>query len=77
MHFTEEKVNATKSSGCDGIRCPLGKCLSASQICDGVEDCRDGSDENSFTCKQLRERCQNDVVGCSKSYNFFLSVILY
>ena len=30
---------------CLGIRCPLGKCLNQSSICNGIEECRDSSDE--------------------------------
>ena len=30
---------------CDGLRCPLGKCLNISQICNGIIECRNGEDE--------------------------------
>jgi oviductin, putative len=30
---------------CSGVRCPLGKCLNQSSICNGIEECRDASDE--------------------------------
>lgn len=30
---------------CNSWRCPLGTCLESDQVCDGVPDCRDRSDE--------------------------------
>lgn len=30
---------------CDGMRCPLGRCLNVSQVCNGVIECRNGEDE--------------------------------
>lgn len=30
---------------CHGFRCPLGKCLNITQVCNNKIECRDGSDE--------------------------------
>ncbi|KAF4531311.1 hypothetical protein B566_EDAN018310 [Ephemera danica] len=30
---------------CDGLRCPLGRCVPRGRLCDGLADCRDRSDE--------------------------------
>ena len=30
---------------CNGVRCPLGKCLNVTQICNGIIECRNGEDE--------------------------------
>lgn len=30
---------------CDSWRCPLGACLGKNEICDGIPNCRDRSDE--------------------------------
>ncbi|CAG2116201.1 unnamed protein product, partial [Medioppia subpectinata] len=35
------------SRSCDGLRCPLGRCLRKEHICNGVMDCRDASDEQN------------------------------
>lgn len=32
-------------ASCSGHRCPLGKCLSMDNVCNGVVECLDGSDE--------------------------------
>ncbi|CAB3376503.1 Hypothetical predicted protein [Cloeon dipterum] len=31
---------------CDGLRCPLGRCIKKYNLCDGVAHCRDRSDES-------------------------------
>lgn len=48
---------------CDDIRCPLGNCLQAHQVCDGRFDCHDGSDENPQMCQQ-RLHCATDEMRC-------------
>ncbi|XP_075160655.1 serine protease nudel isoform X2 [Haematobia irritans] len=52
---------------CATLRCPLGLCLNATQICDGTSDCHDGSDENSENCKQLRNDCGPSEMKCRTS----------
>lgn len=47
--------NETKSI-CGGHRCPLGKCLSFNDICDGKMDCRDDSDESAVWCAAKKAR---------------------
>lgn len=32
-------------SVCNGLRCPLGRCLNITQICNGIIECRNGEDE--------------------------------
>ena len=34
-------------------RCPLGRCLLASQVCDLLPDCQDGSDEKKELCDAM------------------------
>lgn len=40
---------------CLGMRCPLGLCLTTEQICDGIPNCHDGSDEELERCRHLRK----------------------
>lgn len=49
---THNFPNAT----CETHRCPIGKCLRSDHVCDGIEDCRDGSDETEKTCSKMKER---------------------
>ncbi|CAG2115144.1 unnamed protein product, partial [Medioppia subpectinata] len=44
------------SRSCDGLRCPLGRCLRKEHICNGVMDCRDASDEQN--CMDFGKRNQ-------------------
>lgn len=40
---------------CKTHRCPLGKCLKESQLCNGIPDCRDGSDEKKEICENNKK----------------------
>lgn len=42
---------------CDGLRCPLGRCLKSEHICNGVMDCRDASDEHK--CSDYSHKSRN------------------
>ncbi|XP_037067942.1 LOW QUALITY PROTEIN: uncharacterized protein LOC119089378 [Pollicipes pollicipes] len=42
---TAGRLPSEQRHGCQGHRCPLGRCLPASDVCDGVVHCSDGSDE--------------------------------
>ncbi|XP_034949876.1 serine protease nudel isoform X2 [Chelonus insularis] len=44
---------------CDGKRCSLGNCVTWDRVCDGIQDCRDGSDESITIC--------NEKQGCGVS----------
>ncbi|XP_067142117.1 uncharacterized protein [Centruroides vittatus] len=47
VHSILEKDSASAStiSSCNGHRCQLGKCVAKQDLCNGVMDCWDGSDE--------------------------------
>ncbi|KAH0554135.1 uncharacterized protein LOC123264198 isoform X2 [Cotesia glomerata] len=45
----------------DGMKCTEGKCIPFERICDGIQDCRDGSDENEDNCLRKKAYC-NDLV---------------
>lgn len=39
---------------CETHRCSLGNCLSPRLLCNGINDCRNGSDENEEICKKAK-----------------------
>ena len=45
-------VNAATTESCDSIafECDNGQCILATKMCDGEQNCRDGSDESKKTC---------------------------
>nr|XP_027208898.1 serine protease nudel-like isoform X2 [Penaeus vannamei] len=45
MELTKSELVVPVPAQCEGHRCPLGQCLSASNVCNGVVECSDGSDE--------------------------------
>lgn len=51
---------------CSTHRCPLGKCLNKDQLCNGIADCRDGSDETHEICGQIKDekRCAPNEFQC-------------
>ncbi|XP_014616401.1 PREDICTED: serine protease nudel [Polistes canadensis] len=59
----EDKIKSYKEPICDGIRCKIGQCVPWHQTCNGIQDCRDGSDEELKNClvsRELRQRIQKE-----------------
>ncbi|XP_029664997.1 serine protease nudel-like [Formica exsecta] len=50
MHILETDPEPTSEPMCNGVRCNIGQCVPWSQVCDGVGDCRDDSDEKDEMC---------------------------
>jgi len=50
MVFVSTVPDILLSPVCNTWRCPLGACLKADQVCDGIPHCRDRSDE-IFACR--------------------------
>lgn len=49
----------SRCSTCSEAVCSDGTCLSRQQLCNGVKDCHDGSDEDD---------CDGKIVQCLKEY---------
>ncbi|ENN80783.1 hypothetical protein YQE_02792, partial [Dendroctonus ponderosae] len=53
----EMKIGAGATPKCDGFRCQLGTCLAQGQVCNGVQECYDGSDESATLCYESENKC--------------------
>lgn len=49
---------------CDTHRCPLGNCLDKHQLCDGIADCHDHSDEHENICHRNQNSCKHSEFRC-------------
>ncbi|QQP57589.1 Serine protease nudellike [Caligus rogercresseyi] len=47
---TNESIWHGAVEKCGTHRCPLGRCLKAEEICNGIPDCEDMSDESAYHC---------------------------
>ncbi|KAB0800716.1 hypothetical protein PPYR_06455 [Photinus pyralis] len=53
---------------CKQIRCGLGQCVPEKSVCDGVQNCLDGADEDPKICSKFLNYCsRNSSCQCSKS----------
>ncbi|TDG47498.1 hypothetical protein AWZ03_006090 [Drosophila navojoa] len=59
--------NVLATPPCATHRCPLGACLPQSALCNGRNDCHDGSDEDEAKCRELKQRCGPGEMKCRSS----------
>ncbi|EDV93709.1 modular serine protease [Drosophila grimshawi] len=51
--------------GATKFECDNGSCISQFEVCDGVKNCPDGTDETGITCVSQREHCSKPFFQCS------------
>ena len=56
--------------GWKGMKCNSGECIYLDWWCDGIKNCKDGSDElcSNHTCRELEFRCNNSGRCISKKW---------
>lgn len=79
-HSKKATNGVTVPSACtDGFRCKSGSCINMSLVCNGVDDCYDGSDEKGaceISCQHRNNPCEHICIGtptgpicrCNKGY---------
>ena len=64
-------VQRLPAPACSGVRCPVGRCLPPSSVCNGAAECRWAIDESIATCGPKREACEpgpaSDPAQCGES----------
>ncbi|XP_043277982.1 vitellogenin receptor-like isoform X2 [Venturia canescens] len=78
VRTSNDNVTVAESVDCDEFTCRIGGCLTFEKVCDGTQDCFDGSDEDgecSTACKDAdvcKQLCQKTPTGalclCQKGY---------
>ncbi|XP_011186210.3 serine protease nudel [Zeugodacus cucurbitae] len=53
---------------CSTFRCTLGDCLEEEQVCNGLNDCHDGADEEKEMCIGRKKVCQPSELKCRSTY---------
>lgn len=53
---------------CNGERCGRGKCIKMQHVCDGINHCEDGKDEDQPACEKKNRLCTKEPYngGCGK-----------
>lgn len=59
-------------TNCEGVRCQRGHCVGLQDVCNGVTNCEDSSDESKESCRKKHDVCtQNPFYrGCGKFLSF-------
>ncbi|KAM8705592.1 hypothetical protein ACLKA7_009969 [Drosophila subpalustris] len=62
------RINARSVYGAcsaNKFECDNGSCISQYEVCNGVKNCPDGSDETGLTCVNQRQHCSKPYFQCS------------